>query len=161
MSYIEIQQYLLVTYRDQADWFMKADDDPYVIVENLRHMLEAYNSSQPIYFGCKFKPGVEQGFMSGGAGYVLSKEALDRFVNVALADKDQKICKANDHTGPEDVEIGICLENVGVVAGDSRDTLGRGRFFPFIPEHHLIPDHESKAGMCKTCYLCDTMMICL
>ena len=58
----------LIFYRDQADWFMKADDDTYVIVENLRYMLQPYNSSQPIYFGCKFKPYVKQGYMSGGAG---------------------------------------------------------------------------------------------
>ena len=123
---------------------MKADDDTYVIVENLRYMLEKYNSSQPIYFGCKFKPYVRQGYMSGGAGYVLSKEALDRFVNRALADKEQVICKTRDHTGAEDVEMGKCLANVNVVAGDSRDAMGRGRFFPFVPEHHLIPGHVSK-----------------
>jgi len=137
-------KYVHEHYRDQADWFMKADDDTYVIVENLRYMLENYNSSQPIYFGCKFKPYVRQGYMSGGAGYVLSKEALDRFVNRALADKEQVICKTRDHTGAEDVEMGKCLENVNVVAGDSRDAMGRGRFFPFVPEHHLIPGHVSK-----------------
>jgi len=137
-------QYVYDHYRDQADWFMKADDDTYVIVENLRYMLQPYKPSQPIYFGCKFKPYVRQGYMSGGAGYVLSRQALDRFVNRALADKEGLICRTKDHGGSEDVEIGKCLENVNVEAGDSRDSLGRGRFFPFVPEHHLIPGHINK-----------------
>lgn len=54
----------------------------YVILENLRYMLMPYKPSDPIYFGCRFKPYVKQGYMSGGAGYVLSKEAVRRFVEV-------------------------------------------------------------------------------
>lgn len=42
--------------------------DRYVIVENLRYMLEAVDPQMPIYYGCKFKPFVRQGYMSGGAG---------------------------------------------------------------------------------------------
>jgi glycoprotein-N-acetylgalactosamine 3-beta-galactosyltransferase len=75
----------------------------YAIVENLRYMLSAYNASDPLYFGCRFKPYVKQGYMSGGAGYVLSREALKRFVEGGIPDKSK--CRG-DHGGAEDVEMG-------------------------------------------------------
>ena len=100
-----------------------------------------HKPQNPIYFGCKFKPFVKQGYMSGGAGYVLSNEAVKRLIENGLPDK--KKCRL-DNDGAEDVEMGKCLQNVGVIAGDSRDSNGRGRFFPFVPEHHLIPGHTDK-----------------
>lgn len=56
----------------------------YVILENLRYMLLPVNHTTPIYFGLRFKKFVKQGYMSGGAGYVLSKEAVRRFVDVSI-----------------------------------------------------------------------------
>jgi glycoprotein-N-acetylgalactosamine 3-beta-galactosyltransferase len=123
---------------DKFDWFLKADDDTYVIVENLRYMLLPHDAKEPVYFGCKFKPFTTQGFMSGGAGYVLSREALRKFVAEGLS--DDKKCSP-DHGGAEDAEMGKCLERIGVKAGDSRDAEGHHRFLPFVPEHHLIPGH--------------------
>ncbi|KAM4045810.1 glycoprotein-N-acetylgalactosamine 3-beta-galactosyltransferase 1-like isoform 1-T2 [Anomaloglossus baeobatrachus] len=124
-------QYVHKNYIDQADWFFKADDDTYVVVENLRWLLSNYTADQPVYFGKRFKPFAKQGYMSGGAGYVLSKEALNRFVEGFRTG----VCQ---HTTPvEDVELGQCMEKMGVIAGDSRDTEKRETFHPFPPKDHL------------------------
>ena len=72
--------------------------------------------------------------MSGGAGYVLSKEAVRRFAEEALP--DNSLCKEED-TGAEDAEMGKCLMNVGVKTVDSRDNFDRFRFLPFTPDNHL------------------------
>uniref|UniRef100_A0A8B9GN28 Glycoprotein-N-acetylgalactosamine 3-beta-galactosyltransferase 1 n=1 Tax=Astyanax mexicanus TaxID=7994 RepID=A0A8B9GN28_ASTMX len=73
-------QYLHQHHLDDADWFLKADDDTFVVPENLRYLLSKYNTEDPVYLGRRFKPFIAQGYMSGGAGYVLSREALRRFV---------------------------------------------------------------------------------
>jgi glycoprotein-N-acetylgalactosamine 3-beta-galactosyltransferase len=104
-------------------------------------MLSGYSASEPLYFGCRFKPFVKQGYMSGGAGYVLSRASLVRLVEAGLPNRT--LCR-QDAGGSEDVEMGKCLERLGVRAMDSRDPHGRGRFFPFVPEHHLIPNHVDK-----------------
>jgi len=129
-------KYVYDNHYDDADWFIKADDDTYMIVENLRYLLKDYDTNKPYYFGHRFKPMVRQGYMSGGAGYVLSKNALQKFVLDALPNRRK--CR-QDSGGAEDLEMGKCLQNVGVKAVDSRDNLGRERFLPFVPEYHLIP----------------------
>ncbi|TRZ11744.1 hypothetical protein HGM15179_015380 [Zosterops borbonicus] len=118
-------------HRARADWFLKADDDTFVVLDNLRWLLAAHPPQRPLYFGKRFRPFTRQGYMSGGAGYVLSRGALARVVT-AFA---RGTC---GHSGPEeDAALGQCLERLGVAVGDSRDTLGRETFHPFPPEIHL------------------------
>jgi len=130
-------QYVYDHHLNDADWFIKADDDTYVIVENLKYLCSKYKSEEPHFFGRRFK--TFGGYNSGGAGYVFSKETLKRFVKVM---KDPNLCK--EQSFAEDVEVGKCLANVGVHPGDARDSRKREMFHPFPPEHHLIPGYVPK-----------------
>lgn len=137
----EAFKYVYKHYYDKADWFYKADDDTYTIVENMRYMLHYRNKSDPVYLGFRFKPLAKKGYMSGGAGYVLSKEAVRRLVTESLPDPEK--CK-QDNTGAEDAELGKCLLSVGVEPGDSRDKQGRSTFLPLYINSFLIPGTLTK-----------------
>ncbi|XP_065355790.1 glycoprotein-N-acetylgalactosamine 3-beta-galactosyltransferase 1-like [Calliphora vicina] len=136
----EAFKYVYDHHVNEYDWFLKADDDTYVIMENLRAFLYSMSPNASVYFGSKFKPHVRQGYMSGGAGYVLSNAALRLFAERAYPNR--VLCRQT-RGGSEDKEMGTCLQNVGVVAGDSRDDQKRGRFFPTSLHSHIIPKPKS------------------
>ena len=126
-------------YLDKVDWVLKADDDTFVIVENLKLLLNSYDTNSPIWLGCELKvaevgPDGLDGYMMGGAGYVLSKEALRRFYEISLTNRS--ICEQGD-TGAEDVNMGNCLRNVGVTRAVSTDIFGRYFFLPFFPDSQI------------------------
>ncbi|XP_022219639.2 glycoprotein-N-acetylgalactosamine 3-beta-galactosyltransferase 1-like [Drosophila obscura] len=127
-------EYAYKHHGEDYDWFLKADDDTFVIMENLRYFLYPYDPEAALYFGHKFRTDFPQGYMSGGAGYVLSRDALRRLNLFAL--NNTRFCPENKQA--EDRQIGKCLRNVGVVAGDSRDEEGQERFLPLAPKH-LVP----------------------
>ncbi|OQV22943.1 Glycoprotein-N-acetylgalactosamine 3-beta-galactosyltransferase 1 [Hypsibius exemplaris] len=119
---------------EHYDWFYKADDDTFAIMENMRFLLADYNPDTPLFFGSHLRRHVRHGYMSGGAGYVLSRAALRRFVEDGL---EKHRCR--NVSFAEDVEMGRCMQKLKVPAGDSRDSLKRNRFFPFLPSTHLAP----------------------
>ncbi|MGH0146809.1 UNVERIFIED_CONTAM: hypothetical protein FKN15_047889 [Acipenser sinensis] len=135
---IKAFHYVYEHYFDEADWFLKADDDTFVVLENLRMLLSKYKPDQPIYFGRRFKPFTKQGYMSGGAGYVLSKEALRRFI------EGFKTKQCTHFTSVEDLALGKCLDTMNVTAGDARDKNKRESFHPFTPEMHLVKSYGAK-----------------
>ncbi|XP_075161519.1 glycoprotein-N-acetylgalactosamine 3-beta-galactosyltransferase 1-like [Haematobia irritans] len=127
-------KYIYDHYLDDADWFLKAEDDTYVIMENLRMMLYQYSPNLPIYFGCKLRRHIEPDYVVGGSGVVLSKTALIKFMTEAY--NNSEICDIIQTD--QDRDLSKCLDNIGVIAGDSRDEKGLERFVPMQP-FYVIP----------------------
>lgn len=72
-------------YLEKADFFVKADPDTFIIVENLRQFLSTKNASLPELYGHRFLfLSKNVTYTSGGAGVVLTKEALKRMVRLAF-----------------------------------------------------------------------------
>ena len=69
--------YLYKHFNDY-DWYLKADDDTFIFVENLGKFLSKKNKTSPVTYGYDYHCYVDRGYHSGGGGYVLSSEAFNR-----------------------------------------------------------------------------------
>ena len=129
--YDELSTKVFLTFRDvfqrynNYEWYLKADDDTFIFVDNLRDFLRDKNPESPVTFGYNFNLYVQDGYHSGGAGYLLSHNALERLGN--RLSKDSTFC---ENTGVEDIDINKCLRRLGVKPGRSIDEKGRERFHP-------------------------------
>ena len=92
---------------------------------NLRAFLRDKNPNLPITYGYNFKIIVQKGYHSSGAGYLLSRESLNR-----LGSRLNKNFNSCPNTGIEDVNVAQCLRMLNVNPGKSVDELGRERFHP-------------------------------
>ncbi|EDQ86222.1 uncharacterized protein MONBRDRAFT_28452 [Monosiga brevicollis MX1] len=145
MAWSFLYQHLL----NKADWFIRADDDTVILMDNLRDMLDAPTASteyvraeltiismcalkiemqptDPHYLGRRLL--VEgNDFYSGGAANILSHEALRRF-GEGIKNRARDILHNGD-TFADDLELAHSLHKVGVEREDTRDARERQRFF--------------------------------
>ncbi|CAH8569708.1 unnamed protein product [Dicrocoelium dendriticum] len=153
----EIRQHLWVKmkvilrelYRqtNEYDYFFKADDDTYAVVENLRVALESYNPSDPFMLGYRWNVLCPGGYFSGGAGYLLSRQALKQIVELGI-DKHPE-CPTVDED-KEDVKMCLCGLAAGVKLYDEIGETGLSLFHPYNLNWHpgdwyrdTVPDTAS------------------
>ncbi|KAM4614983.1 chondroitin sulfate synthase 3-like [Polymixia lowei] len=110
-------KYMHDHYLDEYEWFMRADDDVYIIGEKLELFLRSLNSSKPLYLGqtglgtaeelgkLALEPG--ENFCMGGPGMIFSRELLRRMVPHIGS------CLGEMYTTHEDVEVGRCVRRFG------------------------------------------------
>jgi glycoprotein-N-acetylgalactosamine 3-beta-galactosyltransferase len=168
MKHKEVLKYVYDHYRHDYDWFYKADDDAYVVVDNLRDYLKRPEivmnyKRQPIHLGHRFNLTAERihgyidgadkimgdrwwtkwdrwVFNSGGPGYAMNRLYLDKFV----ASMDDRTCLSAEwaQRQPEDTATAYCMMWHNVVPWDTRDTHGRPRWHAGSPNtvYGLTPE---------------------
>lgn len=146
-------QFIYKHHLNDYDWFLKADDDTFSIIENLRYLLAAYSRDNPIYIGYKFKwESFKWGYFAGGSGYVMSQKTVRIFAEKVLKNREffrgkgvkHSLCHIETDREIEDMHITVCLDPYNVYGGDGRDLLKRERFLMFWPEKHLFKDPNWK-----------------
>jgi len=137
-------RYVYENHLNDADWFVKADDDTFLIVENLRFFLQQYKSTDHHYFGFRYK--AKRHFNSGGASYVFSKRTLKEFYALTY---NYKRCYPPIHSGAEDLYVAWCLESLNILPKDTRDTLGRHRFHQLSLHDEFNYSEKQKAEQWK------------
>jgi glycoprotein-N-acetylgalactosamine 3-beta-galactosyltransferase len=126
---------------DDYEYYLKADDDTFIFVENLREFLREKNSSRiPLTYGYDFKQFVERGYHSGGAGYVLTNAAFTLLASKLT--RNYSFCSISE-TGTEDIDVAKCLRKLSVYSASSLDENGRERFHPFTLDIHYFGEFTS------------------
>lgn len=131
-----------IDYSSQFDFLIKADDDTFLIVENLKYLLSQLSPSEPLILGHQ-QEDIGVAYLSGGPGYVLSHAAVRDIVEVGFGG-DQP-CRLPHPVGQEvevypneDLQMGKCatLLNIRV---HSSEVNGQSTFTPYSLENHLVP----------------------
>ena len=114
------------------DWYLKADDDTIIFMDNLKMLLKDKNQNDLSTMGFNIFETFGGTYRSGGAGYILSNGAM-KAIGAKLHEKT-RFCR---NTGTEDADIGDCLGNLEVKVEPSVDDEQRERFHPFSISTHI------------------------
>lgn len=121
---IKSLMYVYENHLEEFDWFMKADLDTFVLMENLKYFLVDKCANEKFTYGRHFRKFNKNGYLDGGSSYLISRESIRLFGDSMK--KDKEFCVSKE--GLEDVELAGCLAKLNIVPGISKDKFGKERF---------------------------------
>ncbi|XP_075265727.1 glycoprotein-N-acetylgalactosamine 3-beta-galactosyltransferase 1-like [Convolutriloba macropyga] len=137
-------------YMKNFDWFFKADDDTYVIMDNLRRFLYNKDATKLEWYGKVMTNGFNRGhYPQGGAGYAFGSAALKQLVEVGF--KSGPNCPNTSlRTHGDDIYLGLCLKESGItLVKDCFDSQGRELFHPLDIEGEFFLRWDKSSDLYK------------
>lgn len=135
---IETMKYIYDNHLNDFDWYLRANDDTFIIMENLKTFLaDKCPDSKKMYgkalryfmkepFIREFSgENIDKGFIQGGAGWLISRESLKLFIETMRKDSQFCVMKRGQL---EDQEICNCFRRINILTSDSRDREYKERF---------------------------------
>jgi glycoprotein-N-acetylgalactosamine 3-beta-galactosyltransferase len=134
-------------------FFVIADDDTYIIMDNLKKFLKLRDPNYKATYGCNFQAPSEfyvdeinknssnqssknlTYYNSGGAGYVISNSALGKVTSKLK--ENYNFCPMS---GTEDMDIAACFEKLQISIEKATDSDGFELFHPFNVMDHINGD---------------------
>ena len=137
IKHMETLRYVYENLMNEFDWFVYANDDAYMIIENMRHFLADKCPNEKILYGKVMKHSMldgkdvytsgdnTRGFIQGGSGWLVSRESIRLFGEARR--KNPHFCQLKIGAW-EDQDMSDCYRKIDVYPGESRDSDNRERF---------------------------------
>uniref|UniRef100_A0A0N4ZAG3 N-acetylgalactosaminide beta-1,3-galactosyltransferase n=1 Tax=Parastrongyloides trichosuri TaxID=131310 RepID=A0A0N4ZAG3_PARTI len=129
-------------FGDKYDWYLKVEDDTYVIMENLKAFLLHKDPNTKSYYGYRKKYGKLE-FFSGTAGYVISKAATKILVEKGL--DNPRYCNQKTR-GFDNVEVDACFKKLGIEGSVAMDEEKRCLFNHNNPLYLIFPPNDPSSN---------------
>lgn len=130
---VQAWQHLYHHYLDKADWFVRGDDDSFLVLENLRRFLATQDPNEARYFGRKMLHfGVDKNSFYPGTCIIKSRATVRKLGAAVAADPNFWV-PSFDGT-MDDYLTGPTLRKLGIDTEYSFDEEGRALFFPLSIE---------------------------